>query len=55
MAGPTGMDYAGVYALMQIRGCAGDADLFEAFQVCERAALQAFSDRRDEEALKQLR
>lgn len=55
MAGPTGMDYAGVHALMQIRGCAGDADLFEAFQVCERAALQAFADRRGDEALRQLR
>lgn len=40
---PVGLDYAGVAALMQIRG-QHDPDLFAHLQIAERAALAAYAD-----------
>lgn len=48
MAGPTGLDYAGVEALLRLNGYAGKErrELFEGLQIMEQAALSAMAKRR---------
>ena len=49
MAGPTGLDYAGVEAALRMRGEPDMAETFAGLQACERAALEAARDRQQRE------
>jgi hypothetical protein len=49
--GPQGLDYAGVEALIRLRGDAPDPERFAALQICERAALTALRDKRERQQL----
>lgn len=49
MAGPTGLDYAGVRAYLDLQGIRG-ADrrsVFAGIQACEAATLEAWAEQRD--------
>jgi hypothetical protein len=54
MAGPTGLDYAGVEAALRLRDEDDRAGVFAGLQVCEAAMLEALRERREREQLGQL-
>lgn len=48
MAGPTGLDYAALPAVMDMLGCTNRRELFADLQVMESEALRCFSDGRQQ-------
>ena len=56
MAGPTGLDYAGVRAHLDeqdIEGPDARRDIWRGIQAAERATLEVWADRREREAAQQ--
>lgn len=56
MAGPTGLDYAGVRAFLDeqdIEGPDARRDIWRGIQAAERATLEVWADRREREAAQQ--